>query len=128
MSNDNIIQFPKDRMVDGHSLLPTNEEELVKSISIHRMMLVDEVVNSMFSNMGSKLFLQGFPVDDKAFFQDFVLVGEMLRALLYNSVNVDHPLYQALEDNREKLKDLTEKGDLVIMEDEDEDLFDDEEF
>jgi hypothetical protein len=52
----------------------------------------------------------------------------MLRALLYNSVNVDHPLYQALEDNREKLKDLTEKGDLVIMEDEDEDLFDDEEF
>jgi hypothetical protein len=90
------------------------------------MMLVDEVVNTMFNKMGSQLFFQGFPIDDQEFFQDYVLVGEMLRALLYNSVDVDHPLYQVLLDNRDKLKDLTEKGDLVIMEDDEDGLFDEE--
>jgi hypothetical protein len=90
------------------------------------MMLVDEVVNSLFNNMGSKLFFQGFPIDDPEFFQDYVLVGEMLRALLYSSVDVEHPFYQVILDNREKLKDLTEKGDLVIMEDDEDGIFDEE--
>ena len=102
------------------------EDELFKSNHSQRMMLVDEVVNTMFNKMGSQLFFQGFPIDDQEFFQDYVLVGEMLRALLYNSVDVDHPLYQVLLDNRDKLKDLTEKGDLVIMEDDEDGLFDEE--
>lgn len=123
---DNIIQFPKDRMSDKTPDLPKTEEELFKAITVNRMMLVDEVVNTMFNKMGSQLYFQGFPIDNKEFFQDYVLVGEMLRALLYNSVDVDHPLYQALLDNRDKLKDLTDKGDLVIMEDEDDGMFDEE--
>jgi|TARA_Y100000114_G_scaffold44711_1_gene40359 hypothetical protein len=113
-------------MADKTPDLPKTEEDLFKAITVNRMMLVDEVVNTMFNKMGSQLYFQGFPIDDKEFFQDYVLVGEMLRALLYNSVDVDHPLYQALLDNRDKLKDLTEKGDLVIMEDDENGLFDEE--
>ena len=123
---DNVIKFPKENMREKTPDLPKTEDELFKAITINRMMLVDEVVNTLFNNMGTKLYFQGFPVDDKEFFQDYVLVGEMLRAVLYNSVEVDHPLYQVLLDNRDKLKDLTDKGDLVIMEDDDEGLFDEE--
>ena len=123
MSN-NVIKFPKESIRDKTPDLPKNEEELFKAITVNRMMLVDEVVNSLFNNMGTKLYFQGFPIDDKQFFQDYVLVGEMLRALLYNSVDVEHPLYQVLLDNRDKLKDLTDKGDLVILEDDEDGIFD----
>ena len=125
MSN-NIIKFPKESIRDKTPDLPKNEEELFKAITVNRMMLVDEVINSLFSNMGTKLYFQGFPIDDKEFFQDYVLVGEMLRSLLYNSVGVDHPLYQVLLDNRDKLKDLTDKGDLIILEDDEDGIFDEE--
>ena len=82
--SDNIIEFPKDRIVGDKLNLPRTEEDLVKSITLNRMMLVDEVVNSMFNNMGSKLFFHGFPIDQEEFFKDYVLVGEMLRAVLYD--------------------------------------------
>ena len=124
--SDNIIEFPKDRSVGDKLNLPRTEEDLVKSITLNRMMLVDEVVNSMFNNMGSKLFFHGFPIDQEEFFKDYVLVGEMLRAVLYDSVGVEHPLQEVLNDNRDKLKDLTDKGDLVIMEDDDDGMFDEE--
>ena len=125
MSN-NVIKFPKESIRDKTPDLPKNEEELFKAITVNRMMLVDEVVNSLFNNMGTKLYFQGFPIDDKQFFQDYVLVGEMLRSLLYNSVDFEHPLYQVLLDNRDKLKDLTDKGDLVILEDDEDGIFDEE--
>jgi hypothetical protein len=125
--SDNVIKFPKEKISNDRTPhLPQTDEELFKSITINRMMLVDEVVNSLFNNMGSKLFFQGFPIDDPEFFQDYVLVGEMLRSLLYSSVDVEHPFYQVILDNREKLKDLTEKGDLVIMEDDEDGIFDEE--
>ena len=124
--SDNIIEFPKDRIVGDKLNLPKTEEDLVKSITLNRMMLVDEVVNSMFNSMGSKLFFHGFPIDQEEFFKDYVLVGEMLRAVLYDSVGVEHPLQEVLNDNRDKLKDLTDKGDLVIMEDDDDGMFDEE--
>ena len=124
--SDNIIEFPKDRIVGDKLNLPRTEEDLVKSITLNRMMLVDEVVNSMFNKMGSKLFFHGFPIDQEEFFKDYVLVGEMLRAVLYDSVGVEHPLQEVLNDNRDKLKDLTDKGDLVIMEDDDDGMFDEE--
>ena len=124
--SDNIIEFPKDRIVGDKLNLPKTEEDLVKSITLNRMMLVDEVVNSMFNSMGAKLFFHGFPIDQEEFFKDYVLVGEMLRAVLYDSVGVEHPLQEVLNDNRDKLKDLTDKGDLVIMEDDDDGMFDEE--
>ena len=124
--SDNIIEFPKDRIVGDKLNLPRTEEDLVKSITLNRMMLVDEVVNSMFNSMGSKLFFHGFPIDQEEFFKDYVLVGEMLRAVLYDSVGVENPLQEVLNDNRDKLKDLTDKGDLVIMEDDDDGMFDEE--
>ena len=124
--SDNIIEFPKDRIVGDKLNLPKTEEDLVKSITLNRMMLVDEVVNSMFNSMGSKLFFHGFPIDQEEFFKDYVLVGEMLRAVLYDSVGVEHPLQEVLNDNRDKLKDLTDKGDLVIIEDDDDGMFDEE--
>lgn len=125
--SDNIIDFPKERIVNDKTPgLPKTDEELARAITLNRMMLVDEVMNSLFTKMGTKLFFHGFPIEEDEFFKDFVLVGEMLRSLLLNSVDVEHPMYEVLLQNRDKLKDLTDKGDLVIMEDDEDGIFDEE--
>ena len=123
--SDNVIKFPK-VSVANKPTLPRTEEELFKSISLNRMMLVDELIDTFLTDTASKLFFQGFPIENKAFFQEFVFVGELMRSMLYNSVDVEHPMYEILEKNKERLKDLTDSGDIVIMKD-DENIFEDEE-
>ena len=105
--------------------LPRTEEDLFKSISLNRMMLVDELIDTFFTDTASKLFFQGFPIENKDFFEEFVFVGELMRSMLYNSVDVQHPMYEIVEKNKERLKDLTDSGDIVIMEDDN--IFEDEE-
>ena len=123
--SDNVIKFPKVSVANKPSL-PRTEEELFKSISLNRMMLVDELIDTFLTDTASKLFFQGFPIENKDFFQEFVFVGELMRSMLYNSVDVEHPMYEILEKNKERLKDLTDSGDIVIMKD-DENIFEDEE-
>ena len=122
--NDNVINFPNSKYVSD-SLLPTNKEELDNSISEHRMLLVDEIINTMMPYIAEKLFVRGFPIEEPELFRDFVFVGELLKALMYKSVGVDHPLYEVIEENRSKLKELTDIEDFIMMEI-DEDFCDDE--
>jgi hypothetical protein len=125
----NIIQFPRTESQQvkdmlGEKRLPQTEEETIKAITINRMMLVDEVVNSEFSRLATKMMMQGFPVEDSKFFKDYILVGEMMRAVLYKSVDIEHPLYDIITNNRDRLKKMIENGDIVFeeeYEDEDED-------
>ncbi len=122
--SDNVIKFPKVSVANKPNL-PRTEEELFKSISLNRMMLVDELIDTFFTDTASKLFFQGFPIENKDFFEEFVFVGELMRSMLYNSVDVQHPMYEIVEKNKERLKDLTDSGDIVIMEDDN--IFEDEE-
>ena len=122
--SDNVIKFPKVSVANKPNL-PRTEEELFKSISLNRMMLVDELIATFFTDTASKLFFQGFPIENKDFFEEFVFVGELMRSMLYNSVDVQHPMYEIVEKNKERLKDLTDSGDIVIMEDDN--IFEDEE-
>ena len=122
--SDNVIKFPKVSVANKPNL-PRTEEDLLKSISLNRMMLVDELIDTFFTDTASKLFFQGFPIENKDFFEEFVFVGELMRSMLYNSVDVQHPMYEIVEKNKERLKDLTESGDIVIMEDDN--IFEDEE-
>ena len=126
----NIIQFPRTESQQvkdmlGEKRLPQTKEETIKAITINRMMLVDEVVNSEFSRLATKMMMQGFPVEDSKFFKDYILVGEMMRAVLYKSVDIEHPLYDIITNNRDRLKKMIENGD-IVFEDEDEDEYEDE--
>lgn len=122
--SDNVIKFPKVSVANKPNL-PRTEEELFKSISLNRMMLVDELIDTFFTDTASKLFFQGFPIENKDFFEEFVFVGELMRSMLYNSVDVQHPMYEIVEKNKDRLKDLTDSGDIIIMEDDN--IFEDEE-
>lgn len=126
----NVIPFPRtesQKIKDmlGEKRLPQTEEETIKAITINRMMLVDEVINSELSRLATKMMMQGFPVEDGKFFKDYILVGEMMRAILYNSVDIEHPLYDIITSNRDRLKKMIENGD-ISFEDEDEDDEDEE--
>jgi len=118
----NVIQFPFERMgvspIVKERNLPQSEEETIKAITINRMMLVDEVVNTEFSRLATKMMMQGFPVEDSGFFKDYIFVGEMMRAILYNSVDIEHPLYDIITSNRDRLKKMIGDG-YISFEDED---------
>jgi hypothetical protein len=118
----NVIQFPLERMgvspIVKERNLPQSEEETIKAITINRMMLVDEVVNTEFSRLATKMMMQGFPVEDSGFFKDYIFVGEMMRAILYNSVDIEHPLYDIITSNRDRLKKMIGDG-YISFEDED---------
>jgi len=118
----NVIQFPLERMgvspIVKERNLPQSEEETIKAITINRMMLVDEVVNTEFSRLATKMMMQGFPIEDSGFFKDYIFVGEMMRAILYNSVDIEHPLYDIITSNRDRLKKMIGDG-YISFEDED---------
>ena len=123
MTDNNVIQFPKfvsSEDDDDKRRLPQTEEEVMKAIAVNRMVFVDEVVNQMFSNIATKFYHQGFPVDDEQFFKDFIMIGELTRSILYNSVGVEHPMHEVVTDNRDKLQKLLDKGDIKFLENTDE--------
>ena len=124
----NIIQFPSFNDVEGEekTRLPQTENEVMKAIAVNRMVYVDDIVNQMFSNIATKLYHQGYPVDDELFFKDFILIGELTRSILYNSVGVEHPLYDIVTKNRTKLQTLIDNGDIQFNNTEDEDDDDDD--
>ena len=132
MTTSNVIQFPKTFVPDEDDKvrLPQTEEEVMKAIAVNRMVFVDEVVNQMFSNIATKFYHQGFPVDEELFFKDFIMIGELTRSILYNSVGVEHPMHQVVTDNRDKLQKLMDNGDIKFLvdndDDEDEEFFEDD--
>jgi hypothetical protein len=89
------------------------------------MVYVDDVVNQMFSKIATKLYHQGYPVDEEVFFKDFILIGELTRSILYSSVGVEHPLHTIITENRERLQTLIDNGNVQFREDSDEDDYDD---
>ena len=130
----NIIQFPSFKDLEGEgeekTRLPQTEHEVMKAIAVNRMVYVDDIVNQMFSNIATKLYHQGYPVDEEVFFKDFILIGELTRSILYNSVGVEHPLYDIVTKNRTKLQKLIDNGDIQFNntedDDDDEDSFEDD--
>ena len=97
MTTSNVIQFPKTFVPDEDDKvrLPQTEEEVMKAIAVNRMVFVDEVVNQMFSNIATKFYHQGFPVDEELFFKDFIMIGELTRSILYNlTLRILAPAFQ----------------------------------
>ena len=127
----NIIKFPSftDFERSDEPRLPQTENEVIKAIAVNRMIYVDDIVNQMFSNIATRLYHQGYPVDEEVFFKDFILIGELTRSILYNSVGVEHPLYDIVTKNRTKLQKLIDNGDIQFNntedDDDDEDSFED---
>jgi|TARA_R110000824_G_scaffold266673_1_gene455668 hypothetical protein len=123
MTENNVIQFPKsyESQEDDKVRLPQTEDEVMKAIAVNRMVFVDEVVNQTFSNIATKFYHQGFPVDEDEFFRDFIMIGELTRSILYNSVGIEHPMHGVVTENRAKLKKLMDSGDIKFTDSSDED-------
>ncbi len=121
----NIIQFPTFSDSEDVTRLPQTESETEKAIAVNRMVYVDDVVNQMFSKIATKLYHQGYPVDEEVIFKDFILIGELTRSILYSSVGVEHPLHTIITENRERLQTLIDNGNVQFREDSDEDDYDD---
>ena len=101
MTENNVIQFPKsyESQEDDKVRLPQTEDEVMKAIAVNRMVFVDE----------------------DEFFRDFIMIGELTRSILYNSVGIEHPMHGVVTENRAKLKKLMDSGDIKFTDSSDED-------
>jgi len=113
-----IIKFPKRK----RRTLPQTEEEARTAIAEYRIKLINDMVNTRFSQTIRDFSEFGFPVDSKEFIKNVVISNEILKAVLYRSANIYHPMYEDVQEFRKKYDSgLTALSDIdKIFEDENE--------
>ena len=93
--SNNVVAFPKphrDRPAQSMSEVINRVEESRKE---HISYLVDDMVEYVFQ----RSTMEGFDVADEEHIQHALLFIESLRALLYCSANLYHPLHNIAKDN-----------------------------
>jgi len=113
-----IIKFPKKKKRS----LPQTEEEARSAIAEYRIKLINDMVNSRFSQTMRDYSEFGFPVNSKEFIKNVVISNEILKAVLYRSANIHHPMYEDVKEFRKKYETgLTALSDIdKLFEDENE--------
>ena len=94
-STNNVVHFPKphrDRPAQSMSEVINRVEESRKE---HISYLVDDITEYVFQ----RSTMEGFDVVDEAHIKHALLFIESMRALLYRSANLDHPLHKIADDH-----------------------------
>jgi hypothetical protein len=96
MSEPNIVQFPKDKIV--RETLPDIEElNRVKEKSIKNF--ADTIIEDMSSNILFELGNYGIDTETEEFMKDFHFLVATMAATIYRTLSVDHPLHKFMEEN-----------------------------
>lgn len=85
-----IISFPKRKK--NVPELPDTELEARQAVAEYRMKLINDMVNTRFTQTMKDFTEFGFPVNNKEFLKNVVFSNEMLRAVLYYAANIHHPM------------------------------------
>jgi hypothetical protein len=95
MTEPNIVQFPKDKIV--RETVPDIEElNKVKEKSI--MNFADGVVEDMSSNILFELGNYGIDIESEEFLKDFYFLVAIMSATIYRTLSVDHPLQSFMDE------------------------------
>lgn len=119
-----IVQFPANRIV--REVAPNIEEiEKAKEKSLQKH--AETIVEDMILNIMDALENYGIDVDSDPFERDFTFAIDGLRATVYRTFNIEHPLHHFIDTNvqivkaenfeelKEKIKDLVaEAGEEVV--------------
>lgn len=93
---DNIVSFPKDKIyregIQGNEEL---EKVKVKSTINFADTVVEELAQNILSEFGGI----GLEIDNEQFSKDFHFLVCILAAIVYRTLNLDHPFHQFLSEN-----------------------------
>jgi hypothetical protein len=111
-----IVKFPTNRIIRE---VPPNIEEInkakEKSLQKHAETIVEDLVLSIIDAIEN----YGIDSETESFERDFSFVADGLRATIYRSFNIDHPLHSFIDTNvtlvkAENFEDLRLKMDQVM--------------
>lgn len=120
-----VVKFPTNRIV--REVLPNIEEiEKAKEKSIQRH--ADTIVEDLFLSLLDAIDNYGIETETLDFEKDYAFVVDSIRAAVYRSFNIEHPLHKFIdtnvkvvhaeskEDLMAKIKELLEKQKLDMEE------------
>jgi len=93
---NNVIEFPK--LNDELKSSPKNGEELGEYFDKNKKEYIDHICNHYSTSLYNKLGGHGFEVLDEDFVTYFSYTVETLRYCLYQSLGIEHPLKDHIED------------------------------
>lgn len=118
-----IVQFPTNRIV--REVAPNIEEiEKAKEKSLQKH--AETIVEDLVLNIMDALENYGIDTDADSFERDFTFAADGLRATVYRTFNIEHPLHNFIDTNvqivkaesfdelKEKIKDLVAEGEDLV--------------
>ena len=114
MNANNVLKFPK--IGTPH---PQNETELNKQFLENKKEYVDEIVNHYSMQVVNRLGMHGCEIFTDEFLNNYAYTTDILRATLYQSLNLEHPFIEHISKGIEELDDAL---DYDLYDDTDDDL------
>jgi hypothetical protein len=109
---DNVVSFPKERIV----AVRNDPEEFKEKLVDHKMAFCENVLYDYMAELYGKLQSSEIEVESEEFQIDYTFVVDALRAALYKSVGLSHPLHPLISKYVEE--NYTEEDILPLVEDE----------
>ena len=96
-----VISFPEDRIV--RIPIPESTRELVANTQKHH---VNHLLEEQSAFILTKLLMSGVDISNEQFQKNFVLVMECLRASIYETLQITHPLQNPMREMLEMIEDI----------------------
>lgn len=95
---ENVIAFPKDKIVRESAV---SIEEVEKSKEKRKMSYADGVVAEISEALFDELENYGIDVSgtDAGMSKDFIFLTDVLKSLVYRTMNIDHPIQTFVDEN-----------------------------
>ena len=120
MSDDKIIPFPTNRIVEKSTAGPVKDEKTAKRLRDQQTkQFVETAVDDISMNLLRQLYDLSVKTDKYTFTKDLAIVVDMIRGLIYRDFDMKHPT-QVLSDtivslNINKNGEQSEKIDYSIV-------------
>ena len=90
-NNEMIVSFPPDRIV--RMPVPKNAEEIIKKTQKNH---INRLVEDQANLLASRLSMSGVDISSEDFQRQFALSIECLRASIYGTVGLTHPMQKPM--------------------------------
>lgn len=131
MSNDNLISFPKSKIIREVTVTPEAEVEIEKVKMRGLKKFVDDIMEDLITNIFDELGALGIDTETSQFKNDFTIAIDFLRATVYRTADIEHPLQSLIDESFEVSFDNEERGTTISKRSEekfnDEEIDDDQE-
>lgn len=118
-----IVQFPTSRIVRE---VPPNVEEIEKAKEKSLQKHAETIVEDLVLNVMDALENYGIDTDAETFERDFTFTADGLRATVYRTFGIEHPLHSFIDTNvqivkadsfdelKERIKDLVDEAEETV--------------